>query len=170
MAGYDGFSMSNNARRAYDRGEAPASKIAQRIGRGATAKGVRAVLRPSSWHHTSKEFNRTDFFDIGSAAENLADECGAQDAAAVARAIQWIEAAIIGASKAAAADTTAENETISNATVRWLEWGGTRKHPVAVVHEAHGCSVQARGDWRIVTLPDGKVFRKNVNTRGFEVA
>ena len=66
MAGYDGFSMSNNARRAYEGGELPASKAAQEFRRqgfkGCTSADVRAGLIRSSWHHTSKQFNSTDFY------------------------------------------------------------------------------------------------------------
>ena len=76
--GYDGYSMSNNARSAYASGEMPISKWTK-------AEIVEAVadinpnidisklnldtlkskfLRRSSWHHTSKMYNATDFYSI----------------------------------------------------------------------------------------------------------
>jgi hypothetical protein len=74
MAGYDGYSMSNNAVAAYEDGEAPASEVARRIGRGATAKAVAEVLPRSSWHHTSKMYNCTNFYDLDAAAHELASD------------------------------------------------------------------------------------------------
>lgn len=85
MAGYDGYSMSNNAVAAYEAGEAPWSKarvivagwivvkpkIMARIG-AASKKEImellsvgkkRKVFFRSSWHHTSKKYNCTDFFN-----------------------------------------------------------------------------------------------------------
>ena len=67
MAGYDGYSMSNNARSAYDAGELPASKAATEFRRqgfkSCTTADVRSGLIRSSWHHTSKKFNATDFYE-----------------------------------------------------------------------------------------------------------
>ena len=86
MAGYSGYSMSNNAVAAYESGERTLSKwtkkaIVERILELAaereplsididfikslpvkTLKDI--VLCESSWHHTSKMYNRTKFFDV----------------------------------------------------------------------------------------------------------
>lgn len=69
MAGYDGFSMSNNALAARNEGRYPASVVADRVAkfrrfRGCTAADVRAVLSASEWHHTSARYNRTSFYDL----------------------------------------------------------------------------------------------------------
>lgn len=66
MAGYFNYSMSNNAVAAYAAGEMPASKAAKVWG-FKSAKALRKCLSPSSWHHTSKFYNTTDFFDVESA-------------------------------------------------------------------------------------------------------
>ncbi len=70
MAGYNGFSMSNNAVDAYARGLLPASKAAREFGFKSTA-AVRACVHPSEWHHTSKEFNATDFYDVPGTIRDL---------------------------------------------------------------------------------------------------
>lgn len=58
-SGYVGWSMSNRAAEAYDKGLAPLSKI-----RGGAWKKIAAtVVQPAEWHHTSKFCNRTDFYD-----------------------------------------------------------------------------------------------------------
>jgi len=69
MAGYDGYSRSNNAIMAEDEGKYPASKFAAKVKkykkyRGCTATDVKAALEPDEWHHTSCKYNRTDFYAI----------------------------------------------------------------------------------------------------------
>ncbi len=85
MAGYDGYSMSNNARSAYACGEKPLSKwtkteILEAVREIAeenelnidfdlfskiSAKILKSeFLEKSSWHHTSKFYNCTDFYSI----------------------------------------------------------------------------------------------------------
>lgn len=76
MAGYYNYSMSNNAVWAYENGEMPLSKwtkaaILEACGDKAeklkplTVAELRAeFLICSSWHHTSKHYNRTDFYMI----------------------------------------------------------------------------------------------------------
>lgn len=85
MAGYDGYSMSNNARSAYAAGEKPLSKwtkteilaAVHEIAEGnelnidvdLLSKVSASVLRSeflvkSSWHHTSKFYNCTDFYSL----------------------------------------------------------------------------------------------------------
>lgn len=85
MAGYKGKSMSNNAVRAYADGEMPLSKwskaailnaISQANENGETnldlallrkisLKDLRNfALKKSSWHHTSKFYNKTNFYEL----------------------------------------------------------------------------------------------------------
>lgn len=83
MAGYNGYSMSNNAVAAYLDGEMPLSKwtkpaILEAIFdncetseekadllRKMTAKELKdAFLKQSSWHHTSKFYNCTNFYSL----------------------------------------------------------------------------------------------------------
>lgn len=85
MAGYDGYSMSNNATHAYACGEKPLSKwtraeILDAIGEIAEENELNfnldllkkvslsalksELLLNSSWHHTSKFYNCTDFYSL----------------------------------------------------------------------------------------------------------
>ena len=87
MAGYCGYSMSNNAVDAYNDGEKPLSKWTKRAIIEAIEEAVecedlqlqcdieklkrakltflkRWCLKWSSWHHTSKFYNRTDFYEL----------------------------------------------------------------------------------------------------------
>lgn len=69
MAGYSGYSKSNNAMAAERDGRVPATQFAAfarrfRRYRHCTAADVAAVLVPGEWHHTSKFFNRTKYYDL----------------------------------------------------------------------------------------------------------
>lgn len=91
MAGYKGYSMSNNAVDAYMSGEKPISKWTKqeviecveelRLDIKDELKKLRKdelfdlVLRRSSWHHTSQYYNETDFYKIDEEAiENITAE------------------------------------------------------------------------------------------------
>lgn len=76
--GYDGYSMSNNARAAYESGEKPLSNWTKTdiidaiqdinpdidCSRLNTTTLKNEFLTQSSWHHTSKFYNKTDFYSI----------------------------------------------------------------------------------------------------------
>ena len=74
MAGYNRYSMSNNAVCAYNDGKMPLSKwtkaeILDRCGGKAemlsaltVAELRKELLYRSEWHHTSNRYNRTDFY------------------------------------------------------------------------------------------------------------
>ena len=98
MAGYKGYSMSNNAVIAYENGEKPLSKwskaeiieiINKKMNSGELTvkcnieklkKVPLKVLRElcliyTSWHHTSSHYNMTNFYSIDiSGIEKLTDE------------------------------------------------------------------------------------------------
>ena len=79
MAGYDGYSMSNNARLAYQSGERPLSKwnkdafleevadlegeIYEKV-KNTPLYILKEFLCYSSWHHTSKHYNITNFYSF----------------------------------------------------------------------------------------------------------
>lgn len=77
MAGYNwSRGMSNNAVWAYRNGRMPISKAVPVLARkaGITQKRAREVLEevgPCEWHHTSKYFNETPFYDIESCLDYL---------------------------------------------------------------------------------------------------
>lgn len=159
MAGYDGYSMSNNARAARQQGRVPASVLARQIGRGATAAGVAAVLTPTEWHHTSAKYNRTNFYDLESAVENMVESEEMSEEAARAA----LEDRIVAASKP-------KTETVEHAgvTVRWLEWGGTKARPKATERRAENCRVVDAGKQMLtVIFEDGTTMKKGRDTRGF---
>jgi hypothetical protein len=88
MAGHDGYSRSNNAIAAEAEGRFPASKFAKRAARfrmfkGCTAADVRACFTTGEYHHTSKRYNSTLFYDFlelieSSARRRLAEHIAAR--------------------------------------------------------------------------------------------
>ena len=86
MSGYFGYSMSNNAVSAYRNGKKPLSKWTKKailealeeecehgnvpnealdLAKGMTVKELKEkVLECTEWHHTSKFYNRTDFYSV----------------------------------------------------------------------------------------------------------
>ena len=153
MSGYNGFSKSNNAVAAEAEGRFPASECAKRL--GVPIEFVRAQ-GTSEWHHTSKHFNCTEFFDLDSIRDHLETDEGRSQLEAIKTELK--------AKKSTPAIVHA------GADVKWLEWSGTRNHPKATEMTASGATVTDRGGKFLeVTLADGKTFRKGRDTRGFEV-
>lgn len=132
MAGYNGYSMSNNAVDAYENGEMPFSKwtkvaLLEKYKELCEEESIKcydlskvnakvlkdALLRCSSWHHTSSMFNQTDFYSISSmACSNLTDEVVAK----------LVDEKPIKEEK---------NSSIEKWEVEYLVWGGSKKHPKA---------------------------------------
>lgn len=91
MAGYNGYSMSNNAVAAYENGEKPMSKWTKtdmlyelkkvnpeivELAKKLTVSELKSrLLKWTSWHHTSSKFNQTDFYSFDEiAAESFTEE------------------------------------------------------------------------------------------------
>ncbi len=137
MAGYRGYSMSNNAVMAYYNGERPISKWTKadiieaiqgeefehmELARKLTASELRFVfLRRTSWHHTGKLYNCTDFYSVD------VDEVTAEY-------LQYIIDHREPKRKA-------EKPKPVKAFVRYGEWEGTRRHMRLEYYEAYAVIV-----------------------------
>lgn len=164
-SGYSGYSMSNRAIEAYESGERPLSKwtktellqeakeiaeaneyqLPARLYKLTADELRKELLYRSSWHHTSSYVNRTDFYSIDEdALESLTDK--------------RIEEIIAARSPRAAR----EDDTGRRARCKYLEWGGTRRHPTATEREAVGT---IKGNW--FYLDDGR--KKKTTAKGFYI-
>lgn len=126
MAGYYGFSMSNNAVAAYESGEMPISKwrkatILDHCGDKAamlsklTVTELRSeLLVYTGWHHTSKQYNRTEFYGFD------------EDALETMTAEKIAE--IIAVRAPRERSPKAEPETIT-AEISYTVWEGSLRHP-----------------------------------------
>lgn len=163
MAGYNGWSMSNNAVMAYKDGEKPLSKwtkkdILDAIEKQAVnlqcsienlrklpVKVLREVcLAYSSWHHTSNYYNKTDFYSLDiEEIEALTNE--------------KIDSLMIRYRE----DKELENRSLEE---KWkcafLEWSGSRKYPKATEVIEEGV---VKGNW--FYRKDGT--KKKITANGF---
>lgn len=153
MAGYDNYSMSNNAVAAYQTGEKPKSKWTKKeiieelrnqtedlkVGINTLEKLPVSTLREialvqSSWHHTSSHFNRTYFY-------------------------------MVDASRITEEDLIAEPKGVIGeirVKAHYLEWSGTRNHPKATDVEERGT---IKGNW----FYTDRGTKKSITARGFNI-
>lgn len=164
--GYDGYSMSNNARAAYASGEKPLSKwtkaeiissvaelnpeLAEKL-KAVKSDALRShLLTFSSWHHTSSYYNQTDFYSVDEdILENITDEDIAK----------W------------AKEEKSQPVTKKyRGDIDYIEWQGTRKHPKAVKRNLTNVNIEERGSFYVVTDDNGKeLLRKKIGSNGTEV-
>lgn len=154
MAGYDGYSMSNNARMAYYNGLKPASKIS-----GIPSALIAQFCTADEWHHTSSKYNRTNFYDVAKVRVVFGIDPESED---IEASFSQAAADALAASKA---PKTAE--VLTGRTVHWIEWVGGFKHAKAVKHIAENCIVEIKGAFATITTPTGEVFRKKVGANWF---
>jgi hypothetical protein len=153
MAGYSPkYSMSNNAIAAYEDGLRPASKIP-----GVPAVLIKKHCRPAEWHHSSKAYNRVNFYDPS-----------------VVRVIFGIEPhedyEVDPAAVAALAEFKVGKqpvETHLNCRVEWIEWSGTLRRPKATNRAEEGCTVTVKNQTATIALPGGRTLTRRLDTRGF---
>lgn len=164
--GYDGYSMSVNAREAYERGEMPKSKWNKSAILDAVAKiseekikllqGVNVetlrehLLESVGWHHTSSMYNKTPFFAID---EIAVEKLTADDVAA------W--------------NRVSKKQTNTNAfrgDFYYIEWSGSRNHPKADNKVLRDVNIQEKGAFYIVTDDEGNMLvRKKIGSNGTRV-
>jgi hypothetical protein len=140
MSGYHNYSKSNNALEAERAGRYPATILARKL--GVRPGAIKALLRATEWHHTSKYYNSTEYYFEDEALEILAE----------LRAWREPKKDVI---------------VFDGASGSYLEWSGTRNHPKAKKVEFGPCRVTQKDDWFTIELASGKHVRKRKSTRGF---
>jgi len=158
MAGYNGYSMSNNAVAAYDDGLLPASKIKQ-----VPASLIERFVRYAEWHHSSKNYNRVKFYDPQTVLATFGlieatDECG-DPIPACPDAIKALAAY--------KAEKKSGGEVHHGCTAEWIDWSGSLKRPTATERKEVGCTISLKGQTATITLQSGEVVTKRLSTRGF---
>lgn len=184
-AGYDGYSMSNNARAAYDAGRMPLSKwtkesilsgLKEEYGDSLSSELYDYIkklpldflrkyfLRRTEWHHTSSMYNATDFYGVD---DNYLDD--AEDTEVSIKQIEtdytkW---------KAIHDKSREEKKALKDSKgkfcyFKYLVWGGSMAHPVASEEESYG---YVKGDWVYFADEFGNLTRgkKGLYSNGTEV-
>ena len=150
--GYINFSMSERAAAAKEEGMKTASELAVQLRRrfprrfrGVTAASVAATVPAAEWHHTSKFYNSTNFY-------NPAD---------VFKVREKLRAKILrerGESR--------KRTSFENCTVTWLEWSGSWNRPSCIERSASGVEVLVKGKTAYFMV-DGEKITKRLTTHGF---
>lgn len=173
-SGYVGYSMSVRAKEAYENDEKPKSQwnkddivdavlslnenIDEKLLKKLPLDYLRMeFLKRTSWHHTGKFFNRTDFYSIDEdAIEQFTND-------KINKELEWRKKERIEkmAMKDKITQKKKEDEILSNyiADVSYTEW--IHRHPHEVKLE--GVKVQEKGeyaDWYVVTDKNGNTFKK----------
>lgn len=185
-AGYDGYSMSNNARAAYASGRMPLSKwskadildgIQGEYG-GKLAPDVFEVIKKlplgflkdkflrsrGEWHHTSSMYNATDFYSIND--DYLDTESPVQTQIDALKSAYQIWKGEYD--KERERKKTIKDSPGDFCYFKYLVWGGSRAHPRAYEEESYG---YVKGDWIYFADKNGRLTygKKGFNSRGTEV-
>ncbi len=176
MAGYNGYSMSNNACDAYASGEKPRNQWtksdildALRIEAEYTQEQLAQLrkysvetircyfLRNSSWHHTSMYYNVTYFYDLD--FNNLENEFSK-----VIEDLEKIEKVV----KEEKEEKEKNKKSFTLAQVKYLEWTGTRKHPKAEEKIGYAL-IDANRNWAYICIDSYEVKKKSIISNGFKI-
>lgn len=155
MSGYYKFSKSNNAIEAERENKFPATIISKKL--KIPVIFIKSYFDASEWHHSSKFFNKVMYYDLNQIKNFLENDGGwkvLDDFMKNQRDFKKIKKGIV----------------YNKATVRWLEWSGTKNYHCCKEMFAKDVTVIDKGgDFVRVVLQNGKVLKKKRNTKGFEV-
>jgi len=138
--GYDWQAgKSNRAVEAEAAGLLTASKLGRQY--KVSAAAVKHFLSPAEWHHTSKFYNATNYYDPSDLTPELLDKMREFD-----RKHKEEKVLVVW----------------SDCTVEWIEWEGTRRHPRPIEYKAEHVAVTKVGDW-ITFDHNGRRLRKRLS-------
>ena len=154
MAGYSWESgMSNSAVDCYNEGLMPAGKIGK-----VPASLIKEYCEYREWHHTSSHFNMTEFYDR-------------EEVLATFGLIESEEYEVNPEAVKALKEFNEQKKgkpLVLVSRFKYLEWGGTRKHPYASEVQAKG-TITIKGLTATIEIENGVRFQKRMTTNGFEI-
>ena len=154
MAGYSWESgMSNSAVDCYNSGFMPAGKIGK-----VPSSLIKEYCEYREWHHTSSHFNMTEFYDR--------EEVLATFGLIESEEYEVNPLAVEALKKFKEQKTRKPLVLVSD--IKYLEWGGTRKHPYATECSARG-KISIKGLTATIEMENGVKFQKRMTTNGFEI-
>ena len=157
MAGYDGYSKSNNAIAAEADGRFPATKLAKRL--KCSSAAIKRHLKTTEYHHTSSRYNSTDYYDepVLIALADGVDHTAIMEYYGLDSGELTTAVAMLGTLRA---DKPNSAQRHTGCWVKWLTWSGSRKRPVAEEHEARNVDITVSGSFITIHLESGDVRKK----------
>lgn len=152
--GYIGSSMSVNMAEAQARNELPATKAAKAL--GVSSKAIKEILSPEAWHHSGSFYNKVNvyninpYLDLKAGKEPNPDDYDDEEIAEIKE--NWKKL------QEYKAPTSSEKEYYGNAS--WVEFSGTGRNKKADEKKYENVLIKEKGDFYIITLPDGTEVRK----------
>lgn len=146
--GYVGYSKSVNATNAEEEGKYPATQIAKLT--KTEAKWVKETFNPTEWHHTSKHFNKTNYYDLDEVKAFLKEN--------PTHFKKWKE------------KEKGMKPVVRKAKeVKWLEWSGSRARPKVTERIAKNVKVTYNGKDTYTFKVGNETISKRSSTKGFEI-
>lgn len=162
-AGYAGFSKSNNAVEAESENKFPASIAAKKL--GVSTAAIKACIPTNEWHHYGTYYNEVYVYDITPYLmlknnEDMSEYYDEDEIQEFKNTYQEMK----DMSKKIPTD-----EKKYKANVKYIEWGGSRKHPTATTINYNNITVIEKGQFYTFILPDKTTVRKKIGSNGTEV-
>ena len=151
--GYDyQAGMSYNAVKAYNEGKKPLSKWLPLVNKyfpGIKVNDIKEYFYNAEYHHTGKFYNKTIMITREELVNTLFDNR-------------------FDIREKIKNRNNKQEKVYYNCEVRYLEWSGTRKHPIATEIIEKNCIVSdLPNQFFEIKTSSGEVFRKKQDTRGF---
>lgn len=165
MAGYDGFSKSNNAVAAEACGRFSLSAVSKKT--KIPSSLIKKFIEPSEWHHTSSWYNSTNYYVLD---EVLAVFGKADDYDADGYSSKCEYYSNPDAIKALAEFASLKKAKViyKNCEIEWIEWGGSRRHPIANKYKEVG-DIEYEGGSFVKIILKNKTFKKKIGSNGFYI-
>lgn len=148
MAGYCGYSKSNNALIAESEGKFPLTFAAKRIAKELKLRerDVREAIRLHycEWHHTSCRYNKTYYYDVADIIQKINNNI---------IIVKRLDDAI---------------EQRYHADIEYIEWSGTRTRPKANIIKLVNVEIIDKGSY-VIFVHDGITVKKFKKTNGFYI-
>ena len=157
----DDFSKSINAAQAENFGIYSLTQSAKLL--GVSPEAIKENMGPDEWHHTSKYYNRTDYYNIQLLLEikngtaNYTPEDNEYEQLEEAREL-------LEKLKAYKKPKLTENKYFAE-KVKYVIWSGTRNFPKATEYVFENIEVVEKGQFYIFLTPKGPV-RKKIGSNG----
>ncbi|EOV0917352.1 hypothetical protein ACOLNO_000124 [Vibrio parahaemolyticus] len=143
--GYSGYSKSNNAISAEEDGKFTVSEISRRT--KLTTDTIKHFFEPCEWHHTSKNYNKTDYYDLEEIVSSINEEVLEFDKTQK--------------------EKNKTKRSLKGCKVEWIDWQGTGRNKRPIQRSEENCTILISGKKHTITTSTGESFVKMEGANGF---